>query len=368
MSGLRVLIAAPVAAVRGPLPKLVPLLAEGLRELGCEVGLAQWGRRRDRESLVEKSWGRWHDLLRIRAELRRRPWDLLLIKSAHDWPALARDLPLLLATRGLCHRILAFHGSQPQRLLAGGSGLFRAVTERVLREADACLVLSREEQELWQRFSPATRFRLMKDPYRPFGVAPTPERSQFGLPADEPVVLFVGRLIQGKGVWELLEAVRRVNAERPCRLLVLGDGELRDRLRERAAADGLADRVIFAGYVGPDELQAAYRCADVFVLPSWTEGFPMSIIEAMDCGLPIVTTPIRGMADHLVEGENALFVPVRGTAELAAALRRLLEDRDLRARMAANNRLKVGAFSPAVVAREHLEVFREFIGAGLKPS
>jgi glycosyltransferase involved in cell wall biosynthesis len=86
------------------------------------------------------------------------------------------------------------------------------------------------------------------------------------------------------------------------------------------------------------------------------------ILEAMSFGLPIVTTRIRGAADHLVEGENALFVPPRTSAPLAAALERLLGDETLSTTMGENNRRKAEIFAPDRVVQAYVRVFEEVMG------
>jgi glycosyltransferase involved in cell wall biosynthesis len=128
----------------------------------------------------------------------------------------------------------------------------------------------------------------------------------------------------------------------------------------------LQDRVVMPGYLEGGELEAAYAAAAAFVLPTWwIEGFPTVIAEAMHAGLPIVTTPIRGMADHLEEGTNALFVPPRDRAALAGAVLRLATDRALRTRMGTANREAVKKFSPATVAREYLAVLQSVVEGGV---
>ncbi len=363
---MKILLAGPAALARGPIPKLIPLLVDGLRAAGSSVTVCQWGRHNDDESFVEKLQGRAADLHAIRAELRRDAYDILLVKSAHDWPALTRDLPLLLTVRGLARAIVvALHGTWSDRLVAPGSRALKTVSALVPRWSDAVLVLSRQEQEQWARFAPRGRIRLMKDPYVTPPAAPTTAgRREFGVPADVPLVLFVGRLIAAKGVFELIDALRVVNAEQPCHLLMLGQGEEGEALARRARELGVADRVTLAGYVGQDLLYAAYRCADIFALPSWAEGFPVAILEAMDCGLPIVTTRIRGMADHLVEGRSGLFVPVRDPHSLASTLLKLLRDPELGRRLGTQARAKVTDFAPGEVAQEHLAVFHEVLEAG----
>src|SRR5439155_13709804 len=151
----------------------------------------------------------------------------------------------------------------------------------------------------------------------------------------------------------------RVLARRQVTMVIAGDGpdepELRRRIRERR----LEGYVILPGYLAGAELEAAYREATLFVFPTrWDEGFPTVLAEAMDAGLPIVTTPIRGAADHLVGGENALFVEPGDVSALADAVLTLLRDGDLAARMSTANRRRIAIFEPHVVAEEYLGVLR----------
>ena len=133
--------------------------------------------------------------------------------------------------------------------------------------------------------------------------------------------------------------------QQPCRLVVAGAGPVAEEVGRRIATMGLSDLVDLRGYITGDDLLSAYRDADLFVLPSYREGFPLVVMEAMDHGLPVVTTPIRGCADHLQPGVNALFTPPRDAESLAAVLLRLLGDKDLRERMGAANQRKVREFA-----------------------
>jgi len=114
-----------------------------------------------------------------------------------------------------------------------------------------------------------------------------------------------------KGVFDLLGALARLAGPKPWHLLVAGNGPEEESFRARVRSLGLQNRVTLAGYLNSSLLALAYRGADLFVFPSWSEGFPTVILEAMDAGLPIVTTHLRGAADHLQEGIHACFVPPR---------------------------------------------------------
>ena len=164
-------------------------------------------------------------------------------------------------------------------------------------------------------------------------------RDAHGLPADAPVLLYVGRLVKEKGVGYLLDAFERVRgrAERDPHLVVVGDGDRRDALEARAAGVG---SVTFAGYVDNDDLPGYYALADAFVLPSvqtaeFREPWGLVVNEAMSAGTPVVATgQVGAAAGGLVShGENGFVVPERNPAALADPLERLVDDDDLSDRL-----------------------------------
>src|SRR5579862_1844639 len=311
---MRILILAPRPTIHGGVPKVTSHLASALRGLGCDVTLHSWGRRTEREGIAQKMVQRLADIQSIRSILRHERFDVLLAGTAHDWATLSRDIPLLLATRGLARRtVLLFHGSFSDRLVAPGHMAFKLASALMLKLTDAAFVLSHEERHQWQAFYPCGRFYRLCNAFLPLTpVDPELARRRLDLPGELPIVLFVGRLIEAKGVSELVDMLPQVLARISVHLLVVGEGPLEAEVRQRATRLGVSNRLTMAGYLQDESLQAAYHCADIFALPTrWAEGFPLAIVEAMGAGLPIITTRSRGMADHLREGVNALFVPAR---------------------------------------------------------
>jgi glycosyltransferase involved in cell wall biosynthesis len=357
---MRILILVSYPDIWGPLPKVTPLIVRSLRDLGCNVTTAHWGRHHDAEGWGEKVIGRLRDVAAIRRLLGESRFDLLVVTTAHDWVAVLRDIPLLVATwRRRPPTVLQFHGSQPDSILSGSRPLFRLLSRLLIRMADGVMVLSSEERDQWQTICPTGRFFVVTNPFEPpESVPPGPVRG-LSVGGEPPVVLFVGRLIPEKGIFELLKAIAALLPDTPVRLMMVGSGSTEDELRRTIESLGLEHRVTLAGYLEGERLQAVYQDADLFVLPtSWSEGFPTVVSEAMAAGLPIVTTRLRGTADHLEEGINALFVPPHDPSALAAAMRRLLLDPELRATMAQANRQKVRGFAPSLVGRHYLDVLQ----------
>lgn len=160
-------------------------------------------------------------------------------------------------------------------------------------------------------------------------------RARLGLPADERIISFVGKLVPRKGVDTLIEALGLLagrDTGAPF-LAMAGVGEMRDGLVARAAELGIGDRVHFRGKIPHDEVAWWMAAGDVFVLPSLSEGLPTVVCEAMACGRPVVATAVDGTPEIVREGETGFLVPPRDAGALADALARVLDDDELAARM-----------------------------------
>jgi glycosyltransferase involved in cell wall biosynthesis len=154
-------------------------------------------------------------------------------------------------------------------------------------------------------------------------------RRELGVAPDAPLVGIVGRIFPIKNHRLFLEAAARVVAELPgARFVVVGDGVLRPATEEQARALGIADRVFFTGW--RRDLPRIYPDLDVLVVSSNNEGTPVSAIEAMAPGCPVVATRVGGLPDLVADGETGCLVPSGDAPALAAAVARLLRHTDLR--------------------------------------
>ncbi|KPL25761.1 MAG: hypothetical protein AMJ72_13375, partial [Acidithiobacillales bacterium SM1_46] len=167
---------------------------------------------------------------------------------------------------------------------------------------------------------------------------------------DRRHVVFVGRVERVKGLEVLLDAWTRIGAD-AARLTIAGNGTERETLMRIAGERGISANISFPGEIrNVGELLAT---ADIYVQPSFQEGLPNSVLEAMAAGLPIVATRISGNEDVVCDGENGLLVPAGDTEALRAALQRLIADRTLGARMGERSRAVIEErFSlPAVIGQ-----------------
>jgi glycosyltransferase involved in cell wall biosynthesis len=224
------------------------------------------------------------------------------------------------------------------------------------RITDLFMTVSEEEA------ADAKRLHIARDPiaigngrdpalFHPDPAARAHIRATLGVPDDRVVVVIVSRLVRHKGHPELLAAMAAVpDAE----LWVVGDRLASDHgedLEAYFAASGLGPRLRRLGY--REDTAAVLAAADIFALPSHFEGLPMSVIEAMLTGLPVVATDIRGPREQVVHGETGFLVPPRSVEPLGDALKTLVRDPALRAAMGAAGmaRARLRFDEPRIIAR-----------------
>jgi glycosyltransferase involved in cell wall biosynthesis len=183
-------------------------------------------------------------------------------------------------------------------------------------------------------------------------------RAALGLEAGVPLIGIVATLRSWKGHRYLLEAIAAM-ANKDARLAIVGDGPQRTALEARAAELGLAARVRFTG--NQDDVAPWMQAFDVFCLPSYAnEGVPQALMQAMACGLPVVTTPVGSIDEIVADGDSGLMVPPEDAERLREALERLLADASLREALARRAAETARArFGEARMVERMVAVFRE---------
>jgi glycosyltransferase involved in cell wall biosynthesis len=169
------------------------------------------------------------------------------------------------------------------------------------------------------------------------------------LPGGRPRVVMVSRLVDGKGFEVFLDAAAEV-CDGNASVCIVGEGPLRDSLEAEIDECGLGDSVFLVGY--REDVPNVLAASDVLVLPSFREGTPRVITEAMASGLPVVATDIAGIPEQVADGESGYLIPTGDSTALAARLEEILADPDLRERMGEHGAKRAEQFSVETMLAE----------------
>jgi glycosyltransferase involved in cell wall biosynthesis len=293
---------------------------------------------------------------------------LVHINTSLNARAYWRDMAYLMVAKLCGARVLyQVHGGL-LRDFVFAHRLLKGLIRRMLRWPDAVVVLSLEQRDAFLELAPRQTVEIV-----PNGIDCTPYL-RHERPAPEPRgplrLIYIGRLAPGKGLLETLEGVRLARSRGfAVRLVLAGDGPEAARLREYARDAGLGAEVSFAGPTFGEHKAHLLSQADAFVLASYGEGLPYSLLEAMAAGAVPVVTPVGAMPDVVIDGEHGLFVAPRDAAAIAAAIAVLASDRAALARMSAACRQRVGgAYSIERVARDFSQLYGALCDAARAPT
>jgi glycosyltransferase involved in cell wall biosynthesis len=346
---LRVLMLGPDLQVRGGVSAVENAL---IGALPPEVQVTQL------PTMVEGS--RWRKLVtfaeavaRTFAQMRKRP-DVVHIHFASRASSVRKMLLARLALAQGARLVMHAHGGGYRDYWLGLSAPARAATLQTLCRAHCLIVLG----ESWREF-----FASLGVPRERIVVLPNP----VVLPTDVPKrlgrsfvrLVYLGLFTRAKGVFDLIDALTRLRPESLARtrLVLAGNGEIA-AVRELVERRGLARFVEVREWLGPAERDRLLASADAFVLPSYTEGLPMSMLESMAWGLPIISTPVGSIPEHIRDGAQGLLVQPGDVSELADAIDRIVMDDSLRRRMGDAARAAVEPLSVDLYARKVAGLYR----------
>lgn len=187
-------------------------------------------------------------------------------------------------------------------------------------------------------------------------------RTELSLPKDKKIVLFVGSLVPAKALHVLIRAmsivIREVN---DAYLVLVGDGVEKDNLLNLVHSLHLEHYVKFTGFVGGEKKSIYYNSADVFVLPSITEAFPIVLLEASASGLPLIVSNLESLKAIVVDGYNGLITKIESETELAEKIIFLLTDKDARHKMGMNAQESIQRLTWAKVAEATENAYQKLL-------
>ena len=271
---------------------------------------------------------------------------------------LRKSLVLLMARMGGVRTVFHLHGGGFRRYAAVEAGpLLRRWIRHTLEASSRVIALSPGWAAWVRECAPHARVEVVANPVR---LASPWARGQ----AEAGRLLFLGRIAPATGVDELLHACAGLAARHPRLRLVLGGSGDLDWVRRRAGELGIAGRVETPGWLDAAARDAQLARAWLFCLPSHAEGLPMSVLEAMAAGTPVVATRVGGIPEALADGERGLLVAPRDALARASAIGRLLDDGQLHARLACAARAAVERhYSPGVVCATLAALYAQLLDA-----
>lgn len=254
----------------------------------------------------------------IRHLLLQRP-DVVHIHSSFG-PSFYRKMPFIYLSRLFRIPVVNhIHGAEFDAFYTQASGSKRKLVDMVYRQCDRLLVLSEEWKKRMARIVPADKITVLEN-YCLIPAVP------FDRGRDGRQVLFVGELGRRKGCYDMPAIWERVTAKVPsARLVMAGDGEM-EPVRQGFARSGLLEHVTFPGWVRGQEKVRLFAESAVFLFPTYNEGMPMVVLEAMSYGLGIVTTTVGGIPGLIQDGTSGRLCRPGDVEGMAEAVIRLLEE------------------------------------------
>lgn len=298
-------------------------------------------------------------LARLALRLVRHRPDLVHVNTSYFWAFLRDGLAVWMASLAGARTLLHFRGGDFPEFAEGRRGPAGRFVEATLRRADRLLALTGPTRDYLERVASPERVRLVPNFVRLEDFGTPPDRSERGSGPVE--VLYVGWIVEPKGIRELLAAAQALPE---LRFTLVGpvqpdfEASLRETLEvERHHVELLPPQP-------RDAVLALYRRADVFVLPTWREGFPNVVLEAMAAALPVVATPVGAIPDAVRDGCEGLLVPPRDAESLTAALRSLANDPERRRSLGRAARARAeSTFSLDAVADQLASLYEELASA-----
>jgi len=325
---------------------------EGVKVIGMESkGEAENGDfERDIEAIVD----------RVVAEHEIEPFDV--IHAQYGYPP---GLAALKASRELgIPNVVSIQGGDGH-WVGTKSDTLEAAMQAVLGHADRLLIGSRSfaKEVRGNHGTPLSRFTIIPGAVDVDRFAPRDEEAVGQLRDDaSPTLLYHGRVDERKGAVDMIDALAKLPDA--VRLIMSGIGPDVEAVEKRIDALGVEDRVEMTGYAPYDTVPDVYHQGDVFVSPTYAEGFSNTILEAMASGVPIVSTKTVGVVDCLRHEDNALLVSPGEPDELAEALHRMIEDDDLRTRLAGDALEECqSTYAWSVIARQIAGIYRDLKGS-----
>ena len=252
---------------------------------------------------------------------------LVHVHSASHCSFVRKSLVIFLSRLLGCKTVVHIHGAEFNVFHDESSKLVQWIIRTLLNRSDTIIALSHQWKKDLYRISKNPHIRVIYNPT----IMHKPNRNP-GREGQAPVkFLFMGRLGKRKGVYDIVESVKSIRSEN-VEIQLYGDGEV-ENVQQMINARAVNGKVSVYGWISGDRKDATFRSADVLILPSYHEGLPISVLEAMAYGMPVVATDVGGIAEAVEDGVNGFLIQPGDRDKLASRIDALAASSGLRERM-----------------------------------
>ena len=256
--------------------------------------------------------------------------------------------------------VLHFHAFSPETSIKGKHML---IYKKLFLKADAVIVLSSYwKEEVISTFGDQVKIFVI---YNPFSISKT-ALDNLDEKNRKPYILYVGTLNHRKGFEDLIRAfanIARNNTE--WKIVFAGNGEI-EKGQKLALSLGIENQIIFKGWVSGKIKEQLFLSASIFCLPSYAEGFPMSVIEAWSYGIPVITTPVGGLPDVIKHRQNAMIFQQGEIKQLTDYLSELISNKDLRLKLGKNSfKMTKDLFNIDIISNQISDLYRKLLSRNI---
>lgn len=238
--------------------------------------------------------------------------------------------------------------------------VLRRIISWALNSSDTITAESTNLKNIMEMYYSPTKEILVSSLGLVTPIFPKITRKELGASEEDIILISVGRLVKRKGYEYAIQAIAKLMYPN-IKYLIIGDGPEMKRLKQLAMHLGVEDKVRFIGFV-PDERKFQYlTVSDIYILPSLHEGFGICLLEAMYCGLPIISTDNGGQTDFLLEGRNSLLVPIKDANALASRIEKLISEPDLMIHIRENNQEDIKNFCIENVSMAYEKIYQRIL-------
>jgi glycosyltransferase involved in cell wall biosynthesis len=350
----------PFPGVKGPLNEHIPLLIEELENRGVKIEKFYYGRRQHRAIFRTRIFHLLVNLFGFVKIIYSKEIHIIQFNTSFDRDALLRDVFFVTVARLAAKKVFVkMHGSFYYLLYTKSHFWFFYACILFKFSHKVGFLSAKEKEEFSEVFKAfenkfivvknALDLKMLKDQ-----TLKSRRDGQFR-------ILYASRIMREKGIFDVIGAIPAVLKEIDAHFVFAGSGK--DEIEAKISIEKLnnaAGKITWLGDVPSHKMKDVFAAADLFVFPTYfPEGMPMALVNAMVLGLPILTTKVRFAQGYIKEPDNCLFVEHNNSKQLADKILYLFSHPETRNRMSDNNRKLYTEFDKAIVAQEHLELYKQ---------